>query len=199
MSENSVPFTGRRGFVGMSGGALGWAWLSMHLPAAAIAAGEARRVARGDADPILEFLTPEELVEVDALSALIIPTDDLPGAREAGSAYFVDRALARFMSPVADGFRLGLIDLGNRLREAHPSVSSLSELGEAHAVSFLKSVEDSPFFGLAWALTVWGTLALPEHGGNRDRSGWSIIGFDDRHAWHPPFGYYDRDEHGAEG
>lgn len=196
MSEEPFSLPDRRDFARAAGGVLGWTWLSAHYPAAVRAATEAHRIACGEVSPTLEFLTEEEFAEVDALSALIIPTDDLPGAREAGSAWFVDRALARFMAPVANGFRLGLIELGKLRRNAHPESSSLSDLEEADAIAFLRGVDETPFFGLAWNLIVWGTFALPEHGGNRDRTGWSIIGFEDRHAWHPPFGYYDRDAHG---
>ncbi len=37
-------------------------------------------------------------------------------------------------------------------------------------------------------------FALPSYGGNRDKAGWHLIGFDDRHFWQPPFGYYDEHE-----
>jgi gluconate 2-dehydrogenase gamma chain len=177
---------------------LGWTWFSMRFPAIARASGEARRIAAGAAPETLEFLTAAELVEVEELGALIIPTDDTPGAREAGSAYFIDRALAGFMSPLAHGFRLGLSDFGNRLRVAHPAVSSLADLDPEEGIAFVRSVEDSAFFELVWTMTVWGTFAGPEHGGNRDESGWSIIGFEDRHAWQPPFGHYDREAHGGD-
>jgi len=36
-------------------------------------------------------------------------------------------------------------------------------------------------------------FALPQYGGNRDSVGWKLIGFEDLHVFHPPFGYYDRD------
>jgi hypothetical protein len=36
-------------------------------------------------------------------------------------------------------------------------------------------------------------FANPEYGGNRDKIGWKMIGFDDRFSWGPPFGWYDRD------
>jgi hypothetical protein len=42
-------------------------------------------------------------------------------------------------------------------------------------------------------LTILGLLALPRYGGNRDEIGWKLIGFNDAHAFNPPFGYYDRD------
>ena len=197
MAGDSVSLPDRRQFVRAGAGALGLTWLSTHAPAAMLAAGDARRIAAGLEPPRLEFLTPDEFAEVEELCAIILPTDDLPGAREAGSAWFVDRALGRFMSPVANGFRLGLVELGQRLGEAHPEVGSLAELDPAQAIAFVRSIENTPFFGLIWSLTVWGTFALPEHGGNREGIGWSIVGFEDRHAWHPPFGHYDRDEHGG--
>jgi hypothetical protein len=36
-------------------------------------------------------------------------------------------------------------------------------------------------------------FSLPAYGGNRDGVGWKLIGFEDEHVFHPPFGYYDRD------
>jgi hypothetical protein len=36
-------------------------------------------------------------------------------------------------------------------------------------------------------------FSLPAYGGNRDAAGWKLIGFEDQHVFHPPFGYYDRD------
>jgi hypothetical protein len=40
-------------------------------------------------------------------------------------------------------------------------------------------------------------FALPSWGGNRDLAGWALLGFDSRHAWQPPFGFYDEGRHGA--
>ena len=42
-------------------------------------------------------------------------------------------------------------------------------------------------------MTLIGLFALPQYGGNRNGIGWRLIGFDDQHAFSPPFGYYDRD------
>ena len=36
-------------------------------------------------------------------------------------------------------------------------------------------------------------FSLPEYGGNRDKVGYELIGFEDRHAWQSPYGYYDAD------
>jgi hypothetical protein len=40
-------------------------------------------------------------------------------------------------------------------------------------------------------LTIAGLLASPQYGGNHDGIGWQLIGFEDLHAFTPPFGYYD--------
>ena len=42
------------------------------------------------------FFTPEQALEVEAMAAQIIPTDETPGAREARVINFIDRALTTF-------------------------------------------------------------------------------------------------------
>ena len=34
-------------------------------------------------------------------------------------------------------------------------------------------------------------FADPSWGGNREKSGWKLLGFDDRAIWQSPFGFYD--------
>jgi hypothetical protein len=41
-------------------------------------------------------------------------------------------------------------------------------------------------------LTLFGMFSTPSYGGNRDGAGWKLLGFEDMHAFQPPFGYYDR-------
>jgi gluconate 2-dehydrogenase gamma chain len=198
MQEPLFGLPSRRDFLRASGGAVGWAVLAARFPGAAQASLKARRIAAGEMSASLVFLSPSEAAEVEALSAFIIPTDDTPGAVEAGAVYFIDGALTEFMQPWATTFRAGLAEFGENLAKTHPGVTSISELAEADAVAFLRTVEDTPFFRLCWMLTVWGTFADPAYGGNRDGVGWSMIGFEDRHAWHPPFGHYDTDAHGGD-
>jgi hypothetical protein len=54
-----------------------------------------------------------------------------------------------------------------------------------------------PIFALLRYLVAAGMFSDPSYGGNRDRAGWALLGFEDRFAWQPPFGFYDRDAHGA--
>jgi gluconate 2-dehydrogenase gamma chain len=198
MSEPLLTFPSRRDFLRTSGGAIGWMTLAARFPAAAQAAREARRIAAGELPSSFLFLSSEEAAQVEEIAALIIPTDTTPGAREAGAVYFVDRALGDFMAPIAGEFRAGLEDFTRRLAKTHPGTTSVTDLGLADAHAFLKSVEHTQFFNQCWMLTVWGTLADPAHGGNRNETGWRMIGFEDRHAWQPPFGFYDADAHGRD-
>jgi hypothetical protein len=73
------------------------------------------------------------------------------------------------------------------------SSSWYADLPDAQQLAFLKGIEQTPFFGRMRFLTVLGLLALPSYGGNREKSGWKMVGFVDQHAWEPPFGYYDVD------
>ena len=41
--------------------------------------------------------------------------------------------------------------------------------------------------------TIAGMFSNPEYGGNRDKIGWKLLGFEDRFSWAAPFGWYDRD------
>ena len=47
------------------------------------------------------------------------------------------------------------------------------------------------FFQTMRYLTLAGMFSHPNHGGNRDKLGWQLLGFEDRHSWQPPFGHYD--------
>ena len=65
--------------------------------------------------------------------------------------------------------------------------------------SLLRAIETTPFFETMRYLTIAGMFTMPALGGNRNEVGWQLIGFEDRHVWQPPYGYYDADymENGA--
>src|SRR5271155_3348491 len=86
----------RRQFLLRSVAGAGSAWLSLAWPEVLAAQQHARHTMRAVAagDPAkLEFLTPAQAADVEAIASLIIPTTDTPGAREAGVVYFIDRSL----------------------------------------------------------------------------------------------------------
>jgi gluconate 2-dehydrogenase gamma chain len=181
----------RRAFLILAGGTLGASCLGLSWAEVARAAQAAARAPSSGA--AFSFLTPAEAVEVDALAAQIIPTDATPGAREAGVVVFVDRALGSFYAREAAIFRSGLADFNARLQAWRPGANSFAALASSDQVAFLHTVEGTPFFGAMRTLTVLGMFALPAYGGNRDGAGWKLLGFENLHAFEPPFGYYDRD------
>jgi gluconate 2-dehydrogenase gamma chain len=183
----------RRTFLRVAGGALGGAWLTLDLSKVAQAAHDAHVAHESPGTPPTSFLSQAELADVDAISAQIIPTDDTPGAREAGVALFIDRALATFFGRMAPDFRSQLAAFRLRCQAQHPDAGSFAALTHEQQIEFLKQVERTPFFERVRLLTLVGMFALPMYGGNRDRLGWKLLGFQDQHIFQPPFGYYDRD------
>jgi gluconate 2-dehydrogenase gamma chain len=143
-------------------------------------------------DSSTSFLSASEAADVEAVTAQIVPTDDMPGAREAGVVHFIDRALATFYSQLAGEYRSQLAAFQAACRERHPA-RSFASLTTDQQIDFLKDVDETPFFNTTRLLTLLGMFALPVYGGNRDGIGWKLIGFEDTHVFHPPFGHYDRD------
>jgi len=183
----------RRMFLRVMGGALGGAWLTLDLSKVAAAAHAAQRAQEEPGEPSTAFLSQAELADVDAIAAQIIPGDSTPGAREAGVALFIDRALATFFGRMAPDFRSQLAAFRLRCQSQHPEVASFAALTSAQQMEFLKLVDRTPFFGRVRLLTLVGLFAMPKYGGNRDGVGWKLLGFQDQHIFSPPFGHYDRD------
>ena len=146
----------------------------------------------------LRFLSAAQASAVDAIIAQIIPTDETPGAREMGVVQFIDAALSGFLSPLGVGFRNGLADFETHCRNRHVNCDGFASLAVDQQRAWLREVEHTPFFESLQQLTVLGALTMPAYGGNRNGLGWQLIGFEDLHAFVPPFGYYDRDYPGFE-
>lgn len=183
----------RRSFLKSGGSVMSASWLAINMPlivAASQTASENKANGTGYSN-----LSVQESVELGALVDQIVPADETPGAAEIGVVYFIDVALGDFMGSAAPMLREGLEDLQQKSRLANPDIRWFSELPFKDQTRVLKSVEDTPMFGTLHFLTLCGMFCLPSYSGNRDNAGWDLIGFDHRHAWQPPFGYYDAAEH----
>jgi len=183
----------RRRFLQAGSGALGAGWLALHWPQLAAAAQHAHAVTAGEAPRELNFLTPAEARDVEAIAAQIVPSGDTPGAREAGVVYFVDHVHTGVYAMAATAFRADLTSFRETFAKSQPQAGSFADLPETEQLAYLEGIEKTPFFERMRFLTVLGLLALPSYGGNRDKSGWKLVGFVDRHVWEPPFGHYDAD------
>lgn len=200
----------RRDFLLQAGGAAGAAWIAAQWPAVVAAAQHAHEAASSKTPGKFEVLTQEQARQVEAIASQIIPTDELPGAREAGVVYFIDRALKTFAKESLSVYEKGLVGMNQAANEMFPGVKSfadataeqqehlLTELTKEQnaqagsAQGPLQHVSDD-FFETIREHTVLGFLADPEAGGNRDYAGWKVIGRDPAHSFSPPFGFYDKD------
>lgn len=183
----------RRSLLQAIAGIVATAVTPLTWPDIAQAMDAARDAEQGRGAAKLAFLTAAEAADIEAVAAQIVPSDDSPGAREAGVVYFIDRALATFYSRLASDYRAQLAAFQAAFRERHPAVGSFASLTSVQQVEYLKGIDQTPFFATTRLFTLLGMFALPEYGGNRDGVGWKLIGFEDRHVFRPPFGYYDRD------
>jgi gluconate 2-dehydrogenase gamma chain len=140
-----------------------------------------------------DFFSPQEAVEVEAITAQIIPSDDTPGARDARCVYFIDRALTTFDRDKQSAYTQGLKDLQTKAGERFPVAIKFSGLTSAQQIELLAAIDKTEFFELVRRHTIVGFLANPEHGGNYNEIGWKLMGFEDKFVFEPPFGFYDRD------
>jgi len=139
-----------------------------------------------------KILGSDEAQEFSAIAARIIPTDETPGATEAGVIYFMDNVLGTSRTEALAPMREGLASLQSAAQSTY-GVASFSALSHEQQDALLISIEETPFFGTMRYMTIAGMFSLPEYGGNRDYAGWQLIGFEHRHVWEPPFGFYDAD------
>jgi gluconate 2-dehydrogenase gamma chain len=183
----------RRAFLTSSGAALGAFWLTADSVQLEAALQHAAHAARSASPPPFEVLTPEQAADVEAFTAHLVPSDELPGAREAGVVYFIDRSLATWASSQRDGLVRGLEELNRDVASRWPGVERFAQLPAARQLELVGSMERSPLFQQLRFATVVGMFSLPSYGGNRDGAGWRVLGFEGRFNWQPPFGDYDRE------
>jgi gluconate 2-dehydrogenase gamma chain len=183
--------TSRRAFLQASATSIGAAWLATNLPGIVEAQQYVSEAARLGKLRGFAFFTPEQAVEVEAMAAQIVPTDETPGAREARVVAFIDRVLTTFDSDRQGDYAKGLEALAAKARELFPSGARFSSLADAQQIEVLTALETTPFFELVRTHTITGFFASPVHGGNFERVGWELLGYDDSLDHLPPFGYYD--------
>ena len=150
------------------------------------------------------FFDPHQRATIEAAMARIIPTDDTPGAREAGCIDFLERTLSGldylFAKPDGSGFEVlegrtaeawrtrldimrakyvdGVRDLDPPApRLAHAAGRSAGPVSAEPALQQPSPETALAFFPLLVTHTRQGFYADPIYGGNRGRVGWDVIGF----------------------
>jgi gluconate 2-dehydrogenase gamma chain len=133
-----------------------------------------------------EVLTQAEYEILDAIVARLIPADaNGPGAREAGAARYIDRALAGALATSRAAYNAGLAAIEDLARAN--GGKGFAALAPAAQDSVLARVEkggqpgfvgdSAAFFLLVRAHTLQGTFGDPYYGGNADFIGWDLIAY----------------------
>jgi len=139
-------------------------------------------------------LTPDQWKLVEAIAARIIPSDDEPGATEAGVVNFVDKALANEDKALLPVYKAGLAGIDavaqKRFRSTFVALTPTEQddvllaLEGGKADGWPKGAKNSigaaDFFGAVRAHTIFGFLCDPSYGGNRDYVGWKVVGYPGR-------------------
>ena len=193
LKERKIEAVSRRKFVSVLAGTVGGAWLASNSRELLAAASRASKLTPAEMQTF-RVLSLADARELEAATALIVPTDETPGAREARVVHFIDQSLTTFARDREPLFKAAAADLRKRARRRN--AASFAALGESDQVKVLEDMEKSApdHFDAIWSATIAGMLTNPEHGGNFGKSGWKWIGFNDQFSWAAPFGWYDRDE-----
>ena len=114
------------------------------VAAAGVAVGVAtpaalNRVLFSGQPPRWRFLTDAEASLLDAICAQIIPTDQDPGAREAGCVAYIDRQLVGPHQRFAERYRAGLASLAATCQALH--AKPFEELSSAEQIKLLEKLE----------------------------------------------------------
>lgn len=183
----------RRAFLAAAGAGFGAAFLK----ADPVQITASLRHARDHAAPPLEILTPEQAADIEAIASQIIPTDDLPGAREARVVNFADHSLTSWAANQKDAMLNGLSAWNTAVNRRYESVQRFAQLTPAQQREFVTANEMNGFFQQMIFVTLAGTFSHPDWGGNYNMAGWRILGFENRMAWELPFGWYDARANGG--
>jgi len=138
-----------------------------------------------------------EYAVVAAATERILPRDEDPGALDADVPVYIDRILQTpELTPVREDFLSGVAALERRARRLHQK--GFAALTAEQQDELLTVFKDSPprsgeahFFELLTVMTLEGFLGDPSYGGNKDKVGWRLMGFDTvgTVASAPPEGY----------
>ena len=149
--------TARREFLYRSGGAAVFALMSEQWPSILAAAQHAHDTTKAGGTPHFEVLTSEQARNVEAIAAQIIPSDELPGAREAGVVFFIDRALKTFAKDSRPVYQQGLADVNRMTTAKYPGVKAFAIWCARDSSLMLASALTAPFEAASWmALTMAG-------------------------------------------
>ncbi|MHB8419549.1 MAG: gluconate 2-dehydrogenase subunit 3 family protein [Myxococcales bacterium] len=137
------------------------------------------------AGPAGQSLTAEELALCAAACERVLPADQDPGARDLGVVDYIDRRLARPAKRASRQRRklkkgLAQLESWSDKRNGRSFLALDADAQDDTLASFAAEGGDEgyAFVHQLVLLTMEGAFADPVYGGNRDKAGWKLIGFD---------------------
>ena len=128
-------------------------------------------------------LSPSRRLILAATTARILPSQDGPGAAEAGVVDYIEVAMQDPWNRHFHGLLERGLDfirhLGEKLKNKDFSMCEPTEQDEV--LLYLQEFPNNDcrrFFYKLIELTLEGCLCSPKHGGNRDHLGWRYVGFE---------------------
>jgi len=140
-----------------------------------------------DVDGHGAFFNDADAETVAAFAERLMPgAPEKPGARDAGVLNYIDLALAGAYSDLQDFYRRGLSSLDAFCRNTHKA--RFVDLDAARQDAVITALEQGKASEFAWPSaqaffntlrthTMEGMFADPVYGGNKDFSGWLLVGF----------------------
>src|SRR5581483_3820758 len=129
-------------------------------------------------------LKEPEFKVVQAIAGRIVPATETPGAIEAGSAEYIDIALADPYRPALSRSQRGIAEIekycGATFGKSFAALDAhqQDEVLENLEAGKIKDVTDGPqFFELVRRHVMEGFFCEPHYGGNHDMIGWKLVGF----------------------
>jgi gluconate 2-dehydrogenase gamma chain len=131
----------------------------------------------------LVLFTAEESKLIEALTNQIIPSDDAPGAVEAGVVYYIDKQLAGPLQRFAPVYRKSMPLFRSACLQR--TGREFTDLPFVEETAFLRQIELEPssavasFFNLVIDHTMQGFYGSPQHGGNRNGASWKMLAIEE--------------------
>lgn len=142
-------------------------------------------------------LTEHQVKVLEAIAEQIIPTDQDPGARDAGAVNYIDRVLSGEQQKRLPLYIAGIQGIDETSRalfgqaflelafDQQTEVLKVLEAGTATGENWTK-VSSAKFFSTVWNHVLEGFYGPPDHGGNKDYVSWKMVGYPEHSdkLWH---------------
>lgn len=136
-------------------------------------------------EPTINLTTTEAHLAAAIFDRLFPASAASPGAVEIGAVAYLDRALGGWLADKLPLYRRGLLAFDAACRdETGLAFIDRDTVGQDAALAYLErgampgmaGLDQTRFFGMMLAHCQEGCFSDPLHGGNRDKSGWRVLG-----------------------